>query len=128
MPAVHTAVSPGGTPHGPAGLVISIGGVVVYHLGDTCLFSDMALVSRRTPVDVALMCIGGHFTMDRHDAVEAVKLIAPTTVIPCHYDTQPLIRTDALAFRRDVEASTSAACLVLDPGGSARFAPSATVG
>ena len=42
-PAWHTAVSPSGTAHTPAGLVINLGGKTVYHLGDTALFSDLAL-------------------------------------------------------------------------------------
>lgn len=118
VPAWHTAVSPAGTPHAPAGLVIGFGDVVVYHLGDTCLFSDLALVSRRDTVDVALVCIGGHFTMDRFDAVEAVRLIGARTVIPCHYDTMPVLRTDVEAFKADVEQQTDAACRVLAPGAS----------
>ncbi len=52
----------------PAGLLINIGGVTVYHAGDTCLFSDMKLIAERNPIDVALLPIGGHYTMDRHDA------------------------------------------------------------
>ena len=58
-----------------AGLVINIGGTTVYHLGDTCLFGDMKLIAERTPVDVALIPIGGHYTMDRHDAAVAAGLI-----------------------------------------------------
>ena len=46
-PAWHTAVSPNGTPHTPAGLVINLGGKTVYHLGDTGLFSDLALPGKR---------------------------------------------------------------------------------
>src|SRR4051794_12703769 len=46
-PAWHTAVTPSGTPHTPAGLLISYGGHVIYHLGDTALFSDLKLVARR---------------------------------------------------------------------------------
>ena len=67
----------------PAGLLIHIGGKLVYHLGDTALFSDLQLISRRgDQVDVALVPIGGHYTMDRHDAVTAVEFVDPTTVIP----------------------------------------------
>ena len=72
VPAWHTAVSPDGTAHMPAGLVINFGGKTVYHLGDTCMFSDLALPGKRDAIDVALVPIGGHFTMDRLDAVEAV--------------------------------------------------------
>src|SRR5437588_11510404 len=85
VPAWHTSTTPKGTVNTPAGLVISLGDKVVYHLGATCLFSDLALVGKRTPVDVALMCIGGHYTMDRHDALEAAKLVGAPTVLPCHY-------------------------------------------
>ena len=120
-PAWHTAVSPKGTPHMPAGLLINVGGKTIYHLGDTALFSDLSLVARRgDPVDVALMCIGGHYTMDRYDAVTAVELIQPRSVIPCHYGTFPPIETDAQAFKADVEQRTGGKTTVelLDPGGT----------
>jgi L-ascorbate metabolism protein UlaG (beta-lactamase superfamily) len=115
-PAFHTAVSPDGTPHVAAGLVINLGGKNVYHLGDTCLFSDLALAGKRDDLDLALVPIGGHYTMDRHDAVEAVKLVGAPTVIPCHYDTFPPIETDAGAFKSDVESATSSSVVVLEPG------------
>jgi L-ascorbate metabolism protein UlaG (beta-lactamase superfamily) len=116
VPAWHTSMTPKGTVNTPAGLLISIGGTIVYHLGDTCAFTDLQLVGKRDPIDVALMCIGGHYTMDRHEAVDAVQLIGPTTVIPCHYDTFPPIETDAQAFKSDVETSTGATVVVLEPG------------
>src|SRR4051812_39861526 len=65
VPAWHTSTTPNGTAATPAGLVVGLGGKVVYHLGDTALFSDLRLVGERDPVDVALMCIGGDHTMDR---------------------------------------------------------------
>jgi L-ascorbate metabolism protein UlaG (beta-lactamase superfamily) len=117
VPAWHTAVTPKGTPHTPAGLLVSIGDSLVYHLGDTCLFSDLQLIARRGDhVDVAIVPIGGHYTMDRHDAVAAVEFVNPTTVIPCHYDTFPPIETDSEAFKADVESDTSAQCVLLAPG------------
>jgi L-ascorbate metabolism protein UlaG (beta-lactamase superfamily) len=87
--------------------VINLGGTTVYHLGDTALFSDLRLVGERDRLDVALMCVGGHYTMDRHDAVIACELIGARTVIPCHYDTMPVIETDAEAFKSDVESRTA---------------------
>src|SRR5919204_1079786 len=85
-PAWHTAVTPSGTPHTPAGLLIGYGGKTIYHLGDTALFSDMKLVAHRgNAIDAALMCIGGHYTMDRLDAVEAAKFIEAATVVPRPY-------------------------------------------
>jgi L-ascorbate metabolism protein UlaG (beta-lactamase superfamily) len=127
VPAWHTNTIAGseeapysaelGVPIGvPAGLVINIGGVTVYHAGDTCLFGDMRLIGERTPIDVALLPIGGHYTMDRHDAVAAAEFVGAQTVIPIHYNTFPPIEADAQAFKSDVEASTSAQVVVLAPG------------
>ena len=99
-----------------AGLVINIGGTTLYHLGDTCLFSDLKLIAERTPVDVALIPIGGHYTMDRHDAAVAAELIGAATVIPIHYDTFPPIETDAEAFKSEVESKTTSKVVVLQPG------------
>jgi L-ascorbate metabolism protein UlaG (beta-lactamase superfamily) len=117
VPAWHTSTTPDGTVNTPAGLLIGIGGKTIYHLGDTALFSDMKLVAHRgDPIDVALMCIGGHYTMDRLDAVVATEFIEPGTVIPCHYDTFPPIETDAEAFKSEVESQTSAKVAILQPG------------
>jgi L-ascorbate metabolism protein UlaG (beta-lactamase superfamily) len=116
VPAWHTGTSPHGTVHTPAGLVVKLGGKTVYHLGDTALFSDLALPGKRDPIDVALMCIGGHYTMDRHDAVRAAELVGAARIIPCHYDTFPPIETDAEAFKSEVESSTGAKVVILQPG------------
>jgi L-ascorbate metabolism protein UlaG (beta-lactamase superfamily) len=116
VPAWHTAVSPKGTPHMPAGLVIEFGGKTIYHLGDTALFSDLKLVRQRGRIDVALMCIGGHYTMDRFDAVVAAEYVGADTVIPCHYGTFPPIETDAQAFKSDVQNAGFSEVAILEPG------------
>jgi L-ascorbate metabolism protein UlaG (beta-lactamase superfamily) len=124
VPAWHTSTTPGGTVTIPAGMVIKLGGKTVYHLGDTALFSDLRLVGERDQLDAALMCIGGHYTMDRHDAVVACELIGARTVIPCHYNTFPAIETDAQAFKSEVEQRTAGegrrqtTVEVLEPGAS----------
>jgi L-ascorbate metabolism protein UlaG (beta-lactamase superfamily) len=118
VPAWHTAVSPNGTAHMPAGLVIEFGGKRIYHVGDTALFSDLQLVKHRGRLDVALTCIGGHYTMDRFDAVVAAEFIGADTVIPCHYDTFPPIETDAQAFKTDVEQAGASGVVILEPGES----------
>jgi L-ascorbate metabolism protein UlaG (beta-lactamase superfamily) len=76
------------------------------------------LIGRRHEIDVALMCIGGHYTMDRFDAVEAARMVGAKRVIPCHYDTFPAIETDAGAFKADVEHETASEVIVLAPGES----------
>lgn len=127
--ALHTSTLPGegedplsaetGTPVGQAsGLVINIGGVTVYHLGDTCLFSDMKLIAERTPVDVACVPIGGHYTMGIDDAAYACGLIGASTVFPMHYGTFPAIEVDPAEFKSQVEETTSSRVVVLEPGGT----------
>jgi L-ascorbate metabolism protein UlaG (beta-lactamase superfamily) len=117
VPAWHTAVSPSGAAHAPAGLLIHYGGHLIYHLGDTCLFGDMKLIAGRGDrVELALVPIGGHFTMDRYDAVTAVELISPFQTIPMHYGTFPPIETDAQAFKQDVEHAGFSEVVVLEPG------------
>jgi L-ascorbate metabolism protein UlaG (beta-lactamase superfamily) len=113
VPAWHTSTTPKGIVNTPAGLVIKMGDTTVYHLGDTALFSDLQLVKARDNIDVALMCIGGHYTMDRQDAVAAAQLVGASTVIPCHYNTFPVLETDAEAFKDDVKDSE---VVILDPG------------
>jgi L-ascorbate metabolism protein UlaG (beta-lactamase superfamily) len=129
VPAWHTNTLPGseeapfsaekgiaiGT---PAGFVITIGGKTIYHAGDTCLFGDMKLIGERHPIDIAMLPIGGHYTMDRHDAVAAAEFVGAGTVIPIHYDTFPPIKTDAEAFKTDVESQTSSEVVILKPGES----------
>ncbi|HEY2477311.1 MAG TPA: metal-dependent hydrolase [Solirubrobacterales bacterium] len=129
VPAWHTNTIPGSeeapfsAEHGVAvgtcsGLLINIDGKTVYHAGDTCLFGDMKLIAERDPIDIALLPIGGHYTMDRHDAVVAAQFIGADTVIPMHYNTFPPIETDASAFKADVEAAGAGTVVVLEPGES----------
>jgi L-ascorbate metabolism protein UlaG (beta-lactamase superfamily) len=127
VPAWHTNTLPGsadapysaehGIVLGPSsGLVIKIGETTVYHAGDTCLFSDMKLIAQRSDIDVFLVPIGGHYTMDRRDAVVAVEFVGAPTVIPMHYDTFPPIETDSGAFKAEVEEKTSSQVVLLKPG------------
>jgi len=85
-------------------------GTCVYHAGDTCLFGDMEMWGRLYPIDVALLPIGGVFTMDAYQASEAVCLLKPKKVIPIHYASFPIVAATADEFKelcakkaRDVE-------------------------
>jgi len=88
----------------PSGLIVAIrGGPTIYHTGDTDLFSDMALASRYNTIDLMLVCIGDHFTMDPKRAADAVKLVDPHTVIPMHYGTFPVLTGTPEAFERELK-------------------------
>jgi L-ascorbate metabolism protein UlaG (beta-lactamase superfamily) len=117
VPAWHSSTTPNGTVSPAAGLLIMVGDRLVYHLGDTALFSDLKLIAQRgNHVNVALVPIGGHYTMDRYDAVTACEFVGADVVIPVHYDTFPPIETDARAFKTDVENATESKVVVLAPG------------
>ena len=116
--AFHTSTTPQGTVTPAGGLVIEFGGKRIYVLGDTGLFSDIALPSKRGKIDIAIMPIGGHYTMDRYDAVVAADLAKADIVIPCHYNTFPPIETDVQGFKADVEQAGFAQVVVLEPGES----------
>src|ERR1700748_2637348 len=66
-PAWHPSTTPKGPVSTPAGLLIHFEDTVIYHLGDTALFSDLQLVGKRAPIDIALMCRGGPHTTGRND-------------------------------------------------------------
>jgi L-ascorbate metabolism protein UlaG (beta-lactamase superfamily) len=54
--------------------------------------------------------------MDTVDAVDAAALVGAKTVIPCHYNTFPLVEADAGAFKSAVESATDSNVVVLEPG------------
>ncbi len=101
-----------------AGVVIRMDGVTVYHAGDTALFSDMKLIGELYHPDVALLPIGGRFTMDSAAAMMAAAYIGAPMVIPIHYNTWPAIEQDADAFKEAVDRTTDMQVMVLPPGGS----------
>ena len=89
---------------------------VIYHAGDTGLFGDIALLGRLYNVNTALLPIGGTFTMDVDEAVEAVKLLKCDQVIPMHYDTFPPVEADPEEFKKKIQAATDTSVIILKPG------------
>lgn len=96
-------------------------GFKIYHTGDTDLFGDMALIGKFLKPDLALVCIGGHFTMDPERAAYAIReLIRPKQVIPMHFGTFPVINRTPAELKA---ALGNAPIKVLDvkPGDALRF-------
>ena len=91
--AKHSSSCPDGTYAGEAaGLVIEVeNGTKLYFAGDTCVFGDMQLIGRIYEPDVAVLPIGGHYTMDPKEAAVALELLGTKRCIPCHYGTFPLL-------------------------------------
>ena len=98
-PAWHGSSFPDGAYGGtPAGFLILIDGKTIYHSGDTGVFMDMQLIGEMHPIDLALLPIGDNFTMGIDDAVKAVSLLRPKTVVPMHYNTFDAITADPKIF------------------------------
>jgi L-ascorbate metabolism protein UlaG (beta-lactamase superfamily) len=91
--AFHSSSADDGTYTGEAcGLVIEVeNGTKLYFAGDTCVFGDMQLIGRIYEPDVAILPIGGHFTMDPREAAVALELLGTKRCVPCHYGTFPLL-------------------------------------
>ncbi|HQO83032.1 MAG TPA: metal-dependent hydrolase [Synergistales bacterium] len=79
------------------GFLIGVDGHKIYHAGDTGLTVEMGLLAD-DGVDVALLPIGGNYTMDIDDAVRAVRMIKPRIAVPMHFDTFPLIKASPEEF------------------------------
>ncbi len=76
----------------PVGFVIEMeNGFRVYHAGDTSVFGDMALIAELWRPDLALLPIGGHYTMGPAEAAKAVELLGVKHVLPIHYGTFPIL-------------------------------------
>lgn len=88
----------------PCGFVIEVNGKKLYHAGDTGLTMDMKLLESEN-IDVALIPIGGNYTMDIDDAVRAVEFIKPKVTIPMHYNTFPVIIANPEEFKEKNKSS-----------------------
>ena len=116
--AHHGSSLPDGSYGGnPCGLLLTAENRKIYLAGDTGLFYSMRLIGEEG-IDLAALPIGDNFTMGPDDALRAVKLIEPRTVIPIHYDTFDVIVQDPHAWAKRVRGETSAEPIVLKPGES----------
>ena len=102
----------------PAGYIVQMpDGLTIYHAGDTCVFSGMELWGKLFKIDVALLPIGGVFTMDAAQAAMACQLLGCATVIPMHWGTFPVLAQDTTAFAAELAQRCPACrCLTLTPG------------
>ena len=112
--AFHGSALPDGSYGGmPAGFLLEAGGKRVYIAGDTALFSDMQLIGR-DGLDLAIIPIGDNYTMGPDDALQAVKFLNPSLVIPYHYNTWPPIVQDVSAWADRVRSETDSQVVVLE--------------
>ncbi|MFN2484379.1 MAG: metal-dependent hydrolase [Candidatus Limnocylindria bacterium] len=89
-------------------------GTRVYHSGDTDLFGDMRLIAERFSPTIAVLPIGGHYTMDPTAAAQAIALLGVTHVLPVHFGTFPVLTGTPAALRE----ATAVNVIDLEPGGT----------
>lgn len=117
VPAWHSSSDGKYSIGNACGYIIELDGVKIYHAGDTFVFRDMELLAELYgPIDLALLPIGGHFTMGPKEAAKAVEFLKPRRVVPMHYNTWPPIAKDPEEFKRLV--GDKAEVVILKPGES----------
>lgn len=114
--AIHSSSYEGQYMGMPTGVMVNIGGVTIYHLGDTTIFGDMKLLGEIYRPAIACVPVGDRFTMGPELATRAAEMIAPKVAIPIHFGTFPMIRPNADGFApKGIEVK------VLEPGQTWNF-------
>lgn len=114
--AIHSSGLPDGSYGGIAGgFILQFDKHRIYFAGDTALTLDMKLIGIGG-LDVAVLPIGDLLTMGPDDSIEAIKLLNPKSVIPCHYNTWPPLEQDVDNWADRVRSHTAAQPIVLKPG------------
>lgn len=102
----------------PLGFLIDSGNERIYHAGDTDLIDEFDKIK----ADIALLPIGGTYTMDLVDGVKATKSMKPKAVIPMHYNTFSMIKAEPLEFKHKIEKSLlETKPVILNPGESFNY-------
>jgi L-ascorbate metabolism protein UlaG (beta-lactamase superfamily) len=106
----------------PAGFVMRFGKKrTVYHAGDTALFGDMKLIGKLYNPDIALLPIGGHYTMGPREAAMACDFLKPKKIIGMHYGTFPVLTGTPQQLRRYLHTRMKERLIELTPGDSLAF-------
>lgn len=98
----------------PGGILLTIDGRTIYHVGDTALFTDLKMIGEMNDIDVAFVPIGDNFTMGPEDALIAADWINAKIVVPVHYNTFPVIEQDPDAFAAKVKTGEGRAMKIGD--------------
>ena len=115
LPAFHSSSLPDGRYGGcPASIFLEVDGARTFHAGVSCLNYEMMMVKELYAPQIAMLPIGGNYTMDIEHAAVAAKWLGVKTVIPMHYGTFPEIQADVEKFIQLVNMNNTAVG-VLDP-------------
>jgi len=99
-----------------AGFIWRQGGKVLYHMGDTSLFSDIRFLAEVYKPEILFVPIGDRYTMNPQDAALATSWVNPKVVIPMHYKTFPFLVQSPAEFKKLSESMCNATAMILEPG------------
>ena len=103
VPAFHSSSSPEGIYTGcPCGFIFDIEGQKIYHAGDTCLNLEMKIIGELYEPDIAILPIGGCYTMDIEHSIKASEWLKASVIVPMHYNTFEAINIDIAEFEREI--------------------------
>lgn len=106
----------------PAGVIVGMDGVKVYHTGDTDVFLDMQLIGELHCPDIMLVPIGDWYTMGIKGAVKAIEFVKPAVAIPMHYNTFEVIEQNPDDFVKAMEEEgLETRVVILKPGESFEY-------
>ncbi len=101
----------------PGGFVIEAPGLAtLYHAGDTDVFSDMKIINELYDPKILILPIGDHFTMGPKGAAIAVRYFDPTSIIPIHYATFPMLTGTVEGFKQHLGPDLAARVVAMNPG------------
>ncbi|MGB2957910.1 MAG: metal-dependent hydrolase [Bacteroidota bacterium] len=114
------SILPGGD---PAGFVVQFeNGFTVYHAGDTGVFGDMGIIAELYRPDLAILPIGGFYTMGPKEAAKACQLLKPRHIIGMHYGTFPVLEGTPEDLQRHLPPAMRKKVHILQPGETRGFA------
>lgn len=110
-PAFHSSSFADGTYAGaPCGILMKIEGKTLFHAGDSALTQEYKTLAELYDIDLAMLPIGGFFTMGSAEAIVTAKWLSAKQVIPMHYNTFDLIKTDVEAFEEGIKREGITPC------------------
>lgn len=120
VPAIHSSSYDGMYAGEPAGVVFDINGIVIYHAGDTTLFSDMKLIKELYHPEISMLPVGGQYTMDLKHAAIAAEWLGSNITIPIHYNTFGAISVDITRFEMLLQTK-GLNCQIMQPDDILQF-------
>lgn len=122
LPALHSNSTPDGEYGGEAAsIMLNIDNKTIFHAGDTGLHYNFKMIGEYYKPEISLLPIGGYYTMDADEAVQAAVWLNSKIIIPMHFNTFGAIKADVEEFKSQIKKKTKSECVILKPGEIFKF-------